>query len=74
MIDLSKYVFYKESQHYIVYLEKNPSSERFRQMIVKYKHNNHIIQCCANDALFKLLFEPEKFKAEYMKDLIQRSK
>ena len=73
-INLNNYIQYKESEHYKVYLEKNPASEKVRQMVVVYKQNGRAIQCCANDALFKLLFEPEKFKAEYMKEHKQRSK
>ena len=73
-INLNNYILYKESEHYKVYLEKNPVSEKVRQMVVMYKQNGRTIQCCANDALFKLLFEPEKFKTEYMKEQKRRSK
>jgi len=68
VIDPKKWGLYKESEHYAVYLEKNPISDKTKQMLIKYKQNGRIIQCIANDALFKLLFQPAEFKKQYMQD------
>ena len=65
-VDLSKWVQYKETSSYLVYLEKDPANEITRNMLVINKSNNRGIVCSANKALFQLLFHPEQFKKEYM--------
>ena len=65
-IDTEKFEKYKESEHYIVYLEKKPAIKGQIEMIVQYKKYNRSMRCLLTDDIFKLFFQPEEYKKIYM--------
>ena len=58
-IDENVFEKFKESENYIVYVEKKPVLKNQIDIIVKYKKNGRYMQCILTDALFKLFFQPE---------------
>ena len=65
-IDTEKFEKYKESEHFIVYLEKKPVIKGQIEMIVQYKKYNLSMRCLLTDDVFKLFFEPEEYKKIYI--------
>ena len=69
MIDLKNFEKFKESENYIVYLEKNREGKKQIEMVVQYKkYKDRAMRCLLTDALFKLFFAPEEFKKVYMRE------
>ena len=67
-IDDTIFEKFKETENYIIYLEKKPILKGQIDMIVEYKKKpGHAMRCLLTDALFKLFFEPEEYKKVYMR-------
>ena len=66
-IDENKFEKFKESEHYIVYLEKKPAFKGQIEMIVKYKGKDLAMRLLLTDDVFKLFFVPEEYKKVYMR-------
>ena len=66
-MDLTNFEKFKESENYIVYLEKNREGKKQIEIIVRYKkYKDRAMRCLLTDDLFKLFFEPEEYKRVYM--------
>ena len=65
-IDTNKFEKYKESENYIVYIEKKPAIKGQIEMIVQYKRYDRCMRCLLTNSVFKLFFEPEEYKKIYM--------
>lgn len=67
-MNLTGFEKFKESEHYIVYLQKDRADKKQFEMIVAYKkYPTRAMRCLINDALFKLFFEPAEFAKVYLK-------
>ena len=67
-MDLSNFEKFKESENYIVYLQKDRADKKQFEMVVAYKkYPTRAMRCLINDALFKLFFEPAEFAKVYLK-------
>lgn len=67
-MDLTNFEKFKESEHYIVYLQKDRADKKQFEMVVAYKkYPTRVMRCLINDALFKLFFEPAEFAKVYLK-------
>lgn len=74
-MDLKNFEKYKESENYIVYLEKNREGKKQIEMVVQYKkYKDRAMRCLLTDALFKLFFEPEDYKKVYMQKASEKQK
>ena len=67
-MDLTNFEKFKESENYIVYLQKDRANKKQFEMVVAYKkYPTRAMRCLINDALFKLFFEPAEFAKVYLK-------
>jgi hypothetical protein len=67
-MDLTNFEQFKESENYIVYLQKDRANKKQFEMIVSYKkYPGRAMRCLMTDTLFKLFFEPTEFAKVYMK-------
>jgi hypothetical protein len=72
-LNLEKYTRYKITKHYEIWLEKDPTNPKQRQVLIHYLNNpNKWMQATLSDALFKLFFKPEEYRQIYMQNTKQR--
>ena len=57
---------FKESETFVVYLEKDRQNKKQIKMIVLNKKSNLYVTYLLTDAVFKLFFAPEEYKKVYM--------
>ena len=66
-IDLNRFEKVKESENYILYMQKNRKNKHQIEIIVQYKkYKDRAMRCLLTDELIKLFFEPEEYKRLYM--------
>ena len=66
-MDLSNFEKFKESENYILYLEKNREGKKQIEIVVQYKKYPRAMRTLLTDSLFKLFFKPEEYKSVYMR-------
>jgi len=66
-IDENVFEKFKETENYIVYVEKKPVLKNQINIIVKHKNNGYCMRWILTDALFKLFFQPEDYEKIYMR-------
>ena len=72
-LNLERYAKYKVTKHYEIWLEKDPTNPKQRQILIHYLYSpNKWMQATLSDALFKLFFKPEEYKQVYMQSTKQR--
>ena len=68
-IDLDRFERFKESQDYVLYVQKDRKNKRQIEIIVQYKkYKDRAMRCLLTDELFKLFFDPSEYKRLYMVD------